>query len=98
MRSCLHDEFVELFALVDMSDVPIVYIGKYREFGVHVLNGEGNTYQGIYQKLEYCPMIGKKLPASLRDEWFEKIWQLNLEPDDPDIPVELQNEDWWKDS
>ncbi|MGI8677337.1 MAG: histidine phosphatase family protein [Jatrophihabitans sp.] len=45
--------------------------------------------EGLTQALmiEHCPFCGATLPPSLRDEWFEKVWAMGLEPDDPRVPA-----------
>ena len=30
-----------------------------------------------------------------RDEWFDRLEQLRLDPDGP-LPVDLQSDAWWK--
>jgi hypothetical protein len=37
-----------------------------------------------------------RLPESRRDEWFERIESLGLEPDDERIPEELKSGAWWR--
>ncbi|WP_373282983.1 DUF6980 family protein [Nocardia otitidiscaviarum] len=44
----------------------------------------------------YCPWCGAKLPDSLRDEWFDRIFDLGLEgPEDVRIPVDMRTDAWW---
>jgi len=71
-------------------DMPVTYCGKFREYGIE--NGDGGT---SYQLIAYCPWCGTKLPAPLRDEWFDVIEALGLEPEDTRIPVPYQSEKWW---
>jgi hypothetical protein len=35
----------------------------------------------VIQTIEYCPWCGARLPSSLRDEYFERLEQLGLEPE-----------------
>jgi hypothetical protein len=46
--------------------------------------------------LEFCPWCGYRLPASLSDEWFERIFALRLNPESPEMPEELKSDPWWK--
>ena len=69
----------------------LIYIPKFREYGIRVLNGGS-----AFQEIQFCPWCGKKLPPSLRDEWFSRLEKLNLEPDDPKVPKELLSDAWWK--
>ena len=73
------------------SDVPVIYNAKFREYGIHVLNGGS-----IVQLIAFCPWCGNKLPDSLRDSWFQRLDELKLEPFDPAIPVEMKSDAWWK--
>ncbi len=72
------------------GEVAIVYIDKYREYGIRILDG-GSSIQTI----SYCPWCGKRLPASLRHEWFDRLDALGKEPGD-DIPPAMQSDEWWK--
>jgi len=53
----------------------------------------GSSYIGI----NYCPWCGGALPLSLRDEWFEEIERLGLEPESPTLPWKYSTDEWWID-
>ena len=72
------------------EDKVFIYIPKFREYGIRVLNG-GSSFLLI----RFCPWCGKHLPESLRNEWFEKLEKLNLEPNSSKIPQELLSDAWW---
>jgi hypothetical protein len=63
----------------------------YREYGIKVLDG-GTAFVEI----RFCPWCGKKLPGSLRDQWFERLRALKLEPEDSQVPEEMRSDAWWK--
>ena len=48
--------------------------------------------------LKFCPWCGRKLPASKRDLWFDKLEQLGF--DEPlfndSIPEEFKTSQWWQ--
>ncbi|WP_425302983.1 DUF6980 family protein [Nocardia otitidiscaviarum] len=47
-------------------------------------------------RFNYCPWCGAKLPDSLRDEWFDRIFDLGLDgPEDVRIPVDMRTDAWW---
>lgn len=73
------------------ADVALQYIPRFREFGIFITDG-GTAIQQI----AYCPWCGLKLPKSLRDEWFDAIWDMGLEPESAQIPDEFQSDQWWK--
>jgi hypothetical protein len=57
---------MERFANDD--ETAIIYIQKFREYGIRVLDG-GSSFIVI----NFCPWCGKNLPASLRDEYVESV-------------------------
>jgi hypothetical protein len=77
-------------SLADES-VPLIYIGKYREYGI--LYVDGGTSFGL---IDYCPFCGVRLPQGLREEWFETLDSLGVEPDDSSVPTEMTDETWWR--
>ena len=73
--------------------IGIVYLKKFREYGIRILNG-GSSIKTI----QYCPWSGKLLPKSLRDEWFDTLEELGFDdPRDQEIPEEFKTDKWWKD-
>jgi tetratricopeptide (TPR) repeat protein len=75
------------------GDVAIIYIKKYREYGIKILDGGTSI-----QVLHYCPWCGSKLPESLRDEWFNTLRDMGYEnPLDAGIPTSYCSDLWWKD-
>lgn len=78
------------------GDVAVVYVPKYREYGIRVLNG-GTSFVVI----DFCPWRGQRLPRNLRLLWFRKIEQLGFEVGGADwdarLPEEYRSEKWWRD-
>ncbi|MDM8532019.1 hypothetical protein QUF63_12680 [Anaerolineales bacterium HSG25] len=73
------------------GEVALLYLPKFREYGIQILDG-GSSFQEIY----YCPWCGKKLPSSLRDQWFNQIEALGHEWGDEDIPAKYLSSEWWR--
>jgi hypothetical protein len=73
-----------------VEGVAIVYIPKFREYGIRILDG-GTSSKVII----FCPWCGIRLPASLRDAWFVEIERLGLEPDSPFLPLRFKTDAWW---
>ncbi|MGN7158827.1 DUF6980 family protein [Sphingomonas sp. SAFR-052] len=48
------------------------------------------------QCLFYCPWCGQKLPPSKRDEWFDAIERLGLDPWADEVPEDFQSDAWWR--
>lgn len=70
--------------------VPLVYVGRFREFGLLVDGGP------VVDTIEYCPWCGERLPRSLRDEYFDLLEDLGLEVEDTEVPLELRSDAWWR--
>ena len=95
MNSILEGDFPSLFRAARDENSPIVYRGKYREFGVRVLNGPDGRPGEAIDLLAYCPFTGRQLPSSLRDLWFDRLEGLGYDPADGGIPEEYETEKWW---
>jgi hypothetical protein len=72
----------------------LYYDPQYREYGVDLLERGGML-------IDYCMFCGKKLPISVRDEWFGILEnEYGLEwPDSKDkkkVPQEFWTDEWWK--
>ena len=70
------------------------YDSQYREYGVDLGKRGGML-------IDYCMFCGKKLPASLRREWFDILEQdYGLERpasgDKEKVPKEFLINEWWK--
>lgn len=77
-------------ALLD-PDVPIDYYDVYREVTIKVLDGGSS---GLL--LSFCPFCGWRFPDSLRDEWFDRLEELGIEPEDPMLPLAMRSNAWWQ--
>lgn len=77
----------------DCPDALVDYVEKFDEYGLIVHDG-GSSYVVI----DYCPWCGAKLPESKRDEWFDRLEAMGLDPgiDDEEIPPEYQSGAWWR--
>jgi hypothetical protein len=74
----------------DCPDALLDYNPRFREYGLIVHDGDAAVVV-----IDYCPWCGAKLPVSLRDEWFDQLDQLGLEPDSPFIPAAMRSGEWW---
>jgi hypothetical protein len=77
-------------ALAD-PDIPLVYNDLFREYSIPIQEG-GSSFMLI----EFCPFCGTKLPESLRDEWFDRLDHLGLEPGSPELPLDMRSGAWWR--
>ncbi|WP_407670663.1 DUF6980 family protein [Nocardia suismassiliense] len=72
------------------DSIPIGYNPKFGEFYVEVPDSDS------YIALNYCPWCGARLPPSLRDQWFDRIFDLGLDgPEDPGVPDDMKSDAWW---
>jgi hypothetical protein len=81
----------QMRAAIDDDDNPIDYIPKFREVGVRVLDGGSSLIL-----LAFCPWCGKKLPSSLRNEWFDELERRQIDPHGNDIPPDFLDGRWYK--
>jgi hypothetical protein len=71
-------------------NIPVIFTPKFREFGIRILDGGTSSLAIVF-----CPWCGQKLPDSLRDDWFDKLEQLGVDPYGKDIPAEFTDERWY---
>ena len=62
----------------------ICYNPKFREYGIPILDGGSSVLL-----VKFCPWCGIRLPDSLRAEWFDRLEELGLEPEDEALPADL---------
>lgn len=78
----------------DCPDALISYSDKFREYGLVVHDGGSGSI-----RIGFCPWCGTKLPASLRDRWFEALAALGFEdPWEQDIPEAFHSDAWYRES
>jgi len=75
---------------IEDKEISLRYVPKFREYGILYSDG---TYD--IQLIRHCPWCGSRLPESLRDEWFDAIESMGLEPGDEEIPEEYLSEEWY---
>ncbi|GAB3968757.1 hypothetical protein GCM10029978_038780 [Actinoallomurus acanthiterrae] len=73
----------------DCADAVIVYVAKFREYGLIIHDG-GSSYIGI----GYCPWCGSRLPESQRDRWFDELERMGIDPWGDEVPAEYENGRW----
>ncbi len=74
-----------------LSDVrlPVIYSPDIRQYGIVYID---DSVQAIY----FCPWCGTQRPKHLNREWFERIRDMGLEPEDPRVPEAMLTDQWWK--
>jgi hypothetical protein len=50
------------------------------------------------QCLFYCPWCGDRLPPSRRDQWFDVVEALGLDPWQDEVPEEFRSDAWWREA
>lgn len=94
MKSVLESQYPDLLRYVDEPGACIVYVPRFREFALKVLNGPGESFQGVGKIIDYCPFTGRTLPSSLRDTYFDRLDELKVDDSD-DAPGLYHSEEWW---
>jgi hypothetical protein len=70
-------------------DTLVGFSPKFQEYGIWI--HDGGT---AWVEIAYCPWCGAALPASARDQWFEALTNLGLDPGDDRVPPEFEDERW----
>lgn len=69
------------------EDNLINYSEKWNEYNMNVDNN-------IQQRIYFCPWCGERLPESQRDNWFDELESMGIDPMNDEIPIEYQSEEW----
>jgi hypothetical protein len=75
----------------DCPDCLVDYSARLREYGLIVHNG--GTASVL---MRFCPWCGAALPTSLRDQWFDRLRAMGIDPWDGNIPEAYQSSTWWE--
>lgn len=70
-------------------DAFIVYDPRFGEYGLIIHDGGRSSVS-----IAFCPWCGTRLPASLRDRWFEEMEALGVDPWSDDIPEAYRSGAW----
>jgi hypothetical protein len=81
----------EMAMFLAEQKVAITYAPHLREYAIPLIGNDNVT-----QLIRFCPWCGQRLPESLREVWFHRLWDLGLEQESPDIPAELRTDEWWR--
>lgn len=89
--------FPELFGWI-ADGAQIQYNPAFREFTV--AHGQGDSAYTF----GWCPITGRRLPRSLRSEWFDALEAAGLIPSDTILPADFEppapycSDAWWRDT
>lgn len=77
------------------SDYLIGFSPKFDEYGLWIHDGPGGSAASRLL-IDFCPFCGTALPRARRDDWFDRLELLGLEPED--APDDMQRYGWWRDA
>lgn len=77
---------------IDEQSMHLGYNAAFREYSIEYVNSAS------LQTLLFCPFCGARLPGSVRTEWFERVWAMGLEPEDPRVPEAMRSDQWWREA
>ncbi|MEY2922154.1 MAG: hypothetical protein RL108_776 [Bacteroidota bacterium] len=75
----------------DNVDTPIIYVEKFNEYGLKIYDNGSSSIL-----IEFCPWCGEKLPNSKREEWFDQIEKLEINPWKDEVPKKYKTDEWYK--
>jgi hypothetical protein len=70
------------------------YAPHLREYGL-VDHDRCSASTKAVLSIYFCPWCGARLPASLRDRWFEELAVLGIDPGAADVPHRFRSSEWW---
>ena len=73
-------------------DALIGFAPRFDEYGIWVHDGPGGDATS-WVTIRYCPFCGASLPRSRRDEWFETVESMALDPEP--APATMRTFGWW---
>jgi hypothetical protein len=74
------------------GDYLIGWSETFDEYGVWIHDGPGGAASS-WLVIQHCPFCGARLPATRRDEWFDRLEANGLDPED--APDDLRRYGWW---
>ena len=77
-------------SIIEANETALAYHPRYREYSIAYEDSES------VQLIEFCPFCGAKLPDSLRDEYFDRLDALGIEPFSDDVPPDMRDDTWWR--
>ncbi|TRW89323.1 hypothetical protein [Flavobacterium sp. GT3R68] len=77
----------------DNVDASIFHNEKFDEYGVKIWDGGTSCIL-----IDFCPWCGEKLPNSKRDQWFDEIEKLGIDPWNGEIPEKYQTDKWYREN
>lgn len=73
----------------------IKYSEKFDEYGIPDYIAHNHKNAPI-QLIRFCPWCGIQLPDSKRDEWYDKLEEMGINPNFDKVPIEYTTDQWWK--
>lgn len=73
---------------LEHAEFPMHYSGAFDEFGMRL----SSAYE--YAVLRHCPWCARPLPRSRRDDWFDRLESLGMDPWQDDIPEAFRSAAW----
>jgi hypothetical protein len=75
---------------ISTEEVPISFLRKFQEYGIDIKDGGTSILQ-----IANCPWCGVTLPKSLRNEWFDRLEALGIDPYGEGVPSQFLDERWY---
>lgn len=50
--------------------------------------------EGPRQLINFCPWCGERLPNSRRDDWYDELERMGIDPSDGEIPSAYLTDEW----
>ena len=74
-------------------DQVVAYTPKFDEYGLWIRTGRSQQGES-YLMIQFCPWCGARLPASRRDDWFDRLARMGV-GDARQAPASMATYGWW---
>jgi uncharacterized protein DUF6980 len=82
-----HKHFLEIGKNVGYDDAKREYFIVVKRLGRRT---------SIVHAISFCPICGEKFPKSLRNEWFDRLEGIGIDPFKNPIPAPYVDGTWWR--
>ena len=79
----------------------VTWVPKWNEYLIGIAGSGSRAPSGgsLWERVpaQFCPWCGSTLPASRREEWYDRLHALGYDdPGEQEVPGEFAGDAWWR--
>jgi len=82
-----HSHFLDIGENVGYDDTKREYFIVVKKLG---------PGESMIASISFCPVCGERFPLSLRNEWFDRLKALGVDPFKDIVPTPYADGTWWR--